>query len=379
MSKRGNNEGSIYKRADGRWAAAVTIPQTGGKQTRKTLYGRTRQEVQQKLTKALRDQQQGIPATNDRITLKAFLARWLETCVKPPMRRPLTYTTYKTIIDLHVVPELGRIPLSKLKPGDVQDLLNKKSAAGLSNRRVEMIHAVLRTALNQAVSWGELPRNVAALAKPPRTSRRDLKPFTPEEAQAFLIAAKGDRLEALYTVAVAIGLRQGEILGLRWEDVDLENSTLTVRHALQRVDGELILVEPKSDSGRRAINLPAFAVRALKEHHTRQKQEARWGGLKWHETGHVFTTKVGTPMHHSGLIRQFKKLLKEAKLRDQRFHDLRHCCATLLLAQGVPARVVMEILGHSQISLTLDTYSHVIPALRDEAAGRMDALFGGAQ
>ena len=260
----------------------------------------------------------------------------------------------------------------------MQAFLNAKSASGLSPRSVGYLRAVLRQALGQAERWGMVTRNVARLADPPRIPRHEVRPFSPEEARRFLDAIRGDRLEALYLVALGVGLRQGEILGLAWSDVDLEASTLTVRHALQRVDRVLVLVEPKSATSRRIIALPALVRDALRAHRTRQRTERLLAGSRWHDDPRdvVFRTTVGTPMDGIAVTRRFQAVLRQAGLPRQRFHDLRHACASLLLAQGVAPRVVMETLGHSQISLTLNTYSHVIPALGRAAADQMDAVLG---
>ena len=207
---------------------------------------------------------------------------------------------------------------------------------------------------------------------PPKVSRKKVVATTPEKAGAILDAVAGHRLEGLVTIAMTVGLRQGEALGLHWDDVDLERGQLTVRHALQRIDGELQLVEPKSEQAKRTITLPEVASQGLRAHRARQNRERLKAGEKWQDSGLVFTTSVGTPMDGPRVTRTFQKLLKAAGLPPHRFHDLRHDCATLLLAQGVPLRVVKEMLGHSQISLTADTYAHVVPALQKEAASKMD-------
>ncbi len=196
----------------------------------------------------------------------------------------------------------------------------------------------------------------------------------PDEARAFLGAARGDDLEALYRLALSTGLRQGELLGLKWEDLNIDGAELRVNHALQRFGGALHLVPPKTVRSRRSVPIPALAVETLRTHRARQRDARLLAGARWHETGLVFATKWGTPIEPTNATRSFKRLLARAGLRQIRFHDLRHSCATLLLVQGVSPRVVMEILGHSQISLTMNTYSHVIPALQREAAARLDAL-----
>ena len=374
MARRGQGEGSIYQRADGRWVGSVTIGYEDGKQKRKSFYGKTRKEVKEKLTTAVADQQRGLPvAFDERLTLGTFLDEWLEHSVKPSVR-PSTYKSYSGLVRLHLKPVLGHHRLTKLEPQHVQRFMNRKLKSGLSPRTVDYCRAVLRRALNQALRWGHVPRNVATLVDPPRAKRPEIQPLTPDEARALLDAVAGDRLEALYAVALAVGLRKGEALGLRWDDVDLEAGTLSVRKQLQRVDGKLQLVDLKTDRSRRTITLPSISVDALRRHRVRQLEERLVAGRRWSDSGLVFTTTIGTPIDARNLSRWFHEHRERAGIRRVRFHDLRHTCATLLLVQGVHPRVVMDILGHSQISLTLDTYSHVIPSLQAEAAEKMDAL-----
>jgi len=253
----------------------------------------------------------------------------------------------------------------------------------MAPKTVQYARGVLRTALNQALRWGLVSRNVADLVDGPKVERHEIQPFSPEEARTFLAAVRGDRLEALYSVALTMGLRQGEALGLRWEDVDLDTGTMHVRHQLQRIDGKLTLVPLKTARSRRTLALPDSITFGLREHRLRQLEDAvkagkRWKGPKPNEDGaHVYTTAIGTPLEARNVVRAYTAIVKRAGLPHRRFHDLRHSCATLLLVQGVSPRVVMEILGHSQISLTMNTYSHVVPELGREAARRMDALLGG--
>jgi integrase len=376
MGKRGHNEGSIYKRADGRWAGTLTLGYENGKRRRKTYYGDTRKEVQEQLTAALRAQQQGLPITSDRQTVGNYLERWLTDSHRATIRTK-TYVSYRYIIHSHLIPSLGRVVLSKLVPLDIQEFLNAKLASGLSARTVQYCHAVLRAALEQAVRWDLVPHNVAKLVKAPRVRRSEIRPLDPEQAYRLLDVVRGHRLEALYTVALAIGLREGEALGLRWEDVDLAAGTISVRVALQRLQGALRLEEVKSAGSRRLITLPHVAVSTLEAHRIRQTQEQAMLGAKWPESGLVFTSTRGTPLEPRNIVGTFHRMLAQAGLPHKRFYDLRHTCATLLLVQGVHPRVVMEILGHSQISLTMNTYSHVVPTLQKEAARRMDDLLSG--
>jgi integrase len=219
-------------------------------------------------------------------------------------------------------------------------------------------------------------RNAARLAEPPRVPRREVRPLSLDQARTFLHAIAGNPFEALYLVALGIGLRQGELLGLAWSDLDLEGGTLTVRNALQRVDSRLVLVEPKSVTSHRVVALPAIVVASLRAHRVRQAEGRLRAGTRWVEDPRdlVFRTTIGTPLDGITVTRRFQALLADLRLPRQRFHDLRHCCASLLMAQGVAPRVVMETLGHSQIALTLNTYSHVNPALGRAAADRMNEL-----
>jgi integrase len=331
-----------------------------------------RKEVAGKVARALRDQQLGIVLPNEKQTVSGFLDQWLELKVKGNVR-PLTYTSYEGLVRLHISPEIGRMPLVRLTAEDIQRLVNKKLAAGLSPKRVHHILSVLRVALNVAVKWDKVPRNVARLVDAPTCTRPEICPFTPDEARVFLAASGDDRLGALFTVALALGLRRGEALGLCWSDVDFDQQTLTARKALQRIDGKLQLVPPKSDRVR-TVPLPDLAAAALKQHRMTQLQERLQAGSRWVESDFVFTTTIGTPLDGDNVTKRYKRLLRKAGLRDQRFHDLRHCCGSLLIAQGVHARTVMEILGHSQISVTMDFYGHITLDTQQEAMGKLDDL-----
>lgn len=370
---RGQNEGTIYRRQDGRWTGVVSLGYRNGKRQRKHVYGRIRREVQEKLTQVLRDHQRGLPVPVGQCTVGQFLERWLEDAVRNSVR-PLTFTSYRQLVRGHITPALGKVVLSKLTPQQVQAFMNAKLSDGFSPRTVQYLRAVLRRALNQALRWDLVVRNVATLVDPPHVPRAEIKPLTPTELGIFLDAVRGQRFEALYVLAIATGLRRGELLGLKWLDLDLDKATLRVRRALQRLEGGLQFVEPKSANSRRTLTLPLLAVEALRERRRRQLEERLAAGSRWVENGLVFTTRKGTPLDHATVVRDFHRSLKSAGLRHQRPHDLRHANATLMLSEGVHPRVVMEMLGHSSIALTLDTYSHVIPTLQSDAASRVDAV-----
>ena len=277
---------------------------------------------------------------------------------------------------LYLAPLLGQYQLSKLEPQHVRAFVKRKLADGLSPRTVQLALVILSKALRQAVQDGSLARNVAKLVDRPRWNRPEVKPWEPDEAGRFLGAISGERLETAYSVALSLGLRRGEVLGLRWSDLDFDAKTITVAQALARVGGKLQFIEPKSRESRRTIPLHDGLVAALKAHRRRQLEERLAAGSRWQDGGIVFTTKIGTPLEPRAFNKNFDHLVAKAGLRRVRLHDLRHACASFLLAQGIHPRVVMELLGHSQISLTMDTYSHVIPDAMREAVGRMAAVRG---
>ncbi len=370
MSKRANGEGSIYQRRDGRWAASLSI----GRGRRKHFLGHSRGDVGRKLNAALKARDDGAPiVVDERQTLGQFLTRWLADRVEPTAR-PATVRGYESKIRVHITPALGSVPLVKLTPQRLQSFLNERLKSGLSPRTVHHLRAIVRAALTDAVKWGLVTRNVADLVDPPRVPHQEIRALSPAEAQALLEAVRGNRLEAVYSVALALGLRQGEALGLRWEDVDLDAGTLRVRRSLQRIGGAFHFVEPKTIRSRRTLALPDVAARALRDQRLRQLQERLAAGPMWEEHGLVFARANGAPLLGSNVTRDFQRLLARAGLRRLRFHDMRHACASLLIAQGVHPRVVMETLGHSQIAITMNLYAHVLPEAQREAAAQMDAV-----
>jgi integrase len=251
-------------------------------------------------------------------------------------------------------------------------LYNTKAAEGLSAASLRHMHAVTRRALNVAVKWQLITVNPANLVDAPRPRPHEVIPLSATEARRLIEAARGDRMEARWLVGLALGLRQGEALGLWWEDIDLDAGLLRIRRALQRQHGAgLVFTDPKTTRSRRAVALPDPLVQVLREHRVRQEKERITAGSLWRGSPCVFTSTVGTPVEPRNDYREFKKLLARAGLPAVRLHDLRHTAASLLLAQNVPARVVMEILGHSQIALTMNTYSHVAPEVSREAADRL--------
>ncbi len=367
--RRPNGDGSIFRRKDGLWAAYLST-ELG---RRKYFYGTSREEVRKRLGAAIHARESGTLADSRGILLGDYLDQWLTDVVRPNVR-PWTHKGYEVHVRLHIKPALGRIPLEKLQPVHVQQLINERSRTGLKPKSVRYVLGTLRASLNQAVRWGLISRNPATLVDGPRVEQYEINPLSPDEARAFLASVKGDRLEALYSVALTMGLRQGEALGLRWQDVDLDMGYVRVTKQLQRIDGTLQLVEPKTKRSRRTLALPSSIRTALVQHRDGQRDERTAAGERWIDTGLVFTTTEGKGLDGTAITKQFHSKLEQAGLPQRRFHDLRHSCATLLLVQGVSPRVVMDLLGHSQIGLTMNTYSHVIPDLRRDAAQRMEDL-----
>ncbi len=380
--KRGNNEGSIYRRKNGTWAAQYTVWTAEGRK-RRSVSGKTRAEVSRKLTEAMADRDSGLLCDAGKLRIGEYLDRWLADSVKGTVKET-TYANYAYIIHKHISPALGHVKLKALAPAHIRGFYGEKARTNLSAATVKKMHVVLRKALSQAVSDGLVPRNAADGVKPPRVSApgEEIKPLGSEECATFLEASRGERLEALYVLAVHCGLREGELLTLRWEDVYLEAArpALLVRRTLTRGEdgrGWVVGASTKSGKGRR-VRLTRQAVTALKDHRKLQLEERmRLAGL-WQDQGLVFASETGSLLNPSNLRnRSFKRIKTRSGVReDLRFHDLRHTCATLLLGEGVNVKVVSEMLGHASITITLNTYAHVLPDMQDSAADAMEAALG---
>ena len=374
MGKRGNGEGSIYRRKDGRWVGQYLVYLPTGPKYR-YIYGKTRKDVSAKLTRAMADRDKGLVFEDENLTLSDFLETWLSDCVKGTIRVS-TFERYASIVQIHISPALGRLRLKALNPAHVQSFYRDRLDSGLSPATVQKIHIVLHKALKQAVKWSLIPRNVTAAVTAPRPTPQEMQPLSADEVRRFLQSARDEPLEALYVLAIHTGMRQGELLALKWNDVDLEAGTVSVRRTLSRERGHYQLGEPKTKKSRRTVKLTGAAVDALREHLARQMEDMERLGDLYKDQGLVFTSQTGSILNPSNLRqRSFNKLLKEAKLPQMRFHDLRHTCATLLLSRNVHPKIVQEMLGHANVAITLDTYSHVLPGMGDQAASAMeDAL-----
>jgi integrase len=375
VTRRGNSEGSIYRRKDGRWVGQYTTHTADGPKLQ-YLYGKTRQAVAAKLTKAMAERDAGLTFDIGNLTVGEYLPRWLEDSVKSNVR-PRTLDNYRMHVRHHIVPALGRIKLKALSPAHVQGFYRSKLDAGLTPSTVRYMHAILHRALKQALRWGLVSRNVTEAVDPPKPQYKEVNALSPTEVKTLLSMAQGERLEALYIVAVHTGLRRGELLGLRWDDVDFEAGKLRVTRQLQMMrDGSGLVFSPLKNAkkGRRTIRLTATAVEALRSHRARQAEEKLKAGSLYGDQGLIFATGIGTPLNASNMMyRSFKPLLKRAGLPPIRFHDLRHTAATLLLSKGVHPKFVQELLGHATISQTMDTYSHVLPGMGDQTAAAMES------
>jgi integrase len=363
----------VRRRVDGRWEARITLPD--GK--RKSFYQKTRNQAAAAMNKALNNVAEGLPVTPEKMSVGEYLAKWLEASAHD--LAPRTLTRYRQHITLSLTPALGRKRLARLDPQSVQALYARKLTEGASPASVRQLHAVLRKALGEAERLGLIPRNVATLVKVPRSARYEMHTLSPDEAKRFLSEVDEDRLAALYTLALHTGMRLGEMLALRWVDVDLAKSpALHVRATLRYVNADLYYFDPpKTERSRRRISLNSAVTEVLKRHRVAQLEERLAAGVAWRDEDLVFCTPIGAPIcgnHLSG--RDFPALLKEAGLPRIRFHDLRHTCATLLLWRGVHPKVVSELLGHTTITMTLDRYSHVLPDMQQAAMDAMDGLLG---
>ena len=371
MAHKGHGEGSIYQRKDGRWAGAITLEN----RKRKTFYGETRKEVQEKLKAALYEQQQGTLVVGPQQTLGAYLEKWLEQVVRLT-KRPNTYNGYRTVVNAHLKPALGHIKLQKLSAEQLQAFFAQKQEK-LKPSTLAHIHSVISSALSNAVKWGLVGRNVASLVSLPRVERYEGQVLTVDQARKLLEVARGSRIDVLLLVALTTGMRQGELVALHWSDLNFETGVLQVRRNVTHMTGKgYVEREPKTKAGRRKIGLTDVVLEALKEHRERQQQARMKAGEKWQERGLIFANIYGGyfDADHVGAI--FKKLLKKAGLPDVRFHDLRHSVATVLLAAKMDLKAVSELLGHSSVAITADIYQSVLSEQQREIVDKMDNLYG---
>lgn len=361
---RGNGEGSVYWREDRQcWAAAVTLP--SGKRTTKS--SKDKKEVQAWLIRTQAGLQQG-QTPPKRQTVKAFLLSWL-AAVQSTVKLS-SYTRYNGIVHNHLIAELGRIELARLGAQRIEAYKAEKLKT-LSPQTVRMHLALLSHALADACKWGVLHRNPCAAVDPPKRVEKEMQVYDEAQVGKLRRAAAEDRLGGLYIVAACTGMRQGELLGLRWEDIDFGRRVLQVRRTLWYWKKEFVVTSPKGNRAR-AVSLMPMAVEALQRRRDAQRLEHAAFRDTWVDSGYVWTvTRTGGPICPADLRIMYKRFLKRAGLPTIRFHDLRHTLATMLLTQGEHPRVVQELLGHSTAALTMDRYSHVMPTLQAQAMQRL--------
>jgi integrase len=367
-------------RKNKRWYVDVDVPAgPDGKRRRRGVGGfKTKREAKAAEAEALRRIRDGVFVEPSRLTVGAYLTEvWLRSMASQV--RATTLGGYRHNVRAYIVPRLGDIPLQRLTTARVGAFYGELVVSGgkggrpLSPKTVRYVHTTLRRALRDAMADGLVVRNVAAQARPPRARRVEMRTWTAAEVKTFLASVREDRLYAAWLLLATLGLRRGELLGLRWQDVDTDADRIAVRRTLVMVDGKPAMAEPKTAKGRRSITLASDVADALRRHRAQQVAERLAWGAGYTDSGLIFTTEDGRLMHPETFSGMFGRLAVRAGLPAIRLHDLRHSTASILLARGVHPKVVSELLGHATIALTLDTYSHVIPSLQEEAAGVMAA------
>jgi integrase len=371
--RRDYGEGSLYfKKGDNRWVGSFYH---NGE--RKYVYGSVggkKEEARQKLKAAIKQAEAGTLVASNKQTVATFLEYWLS--VKKLPLKPGAHSTYTSYVKVHMVPHLGRIQLQKLSRHHIQHFINSMfEEDDLEPSTIQTAYTILKAAMNDAVEWQMIAINPCQSISLPRVESLDYMVLNREQAQTLKASLVGHWHEALITVALATGMRRGELLCLKWSDVDVERGHIYVQRSLSYINGEGYKeVPPKTKSSKRHITLPRFAVETLKQHRTTQCI-ARLEARTWTELDLVFPGKAGKYVPTSTLQREFRLVLERATLPIMRFHDLRHTCATLLLSQGISPKVVQELLGHSSIKITMDRYGHVIPGMQETAMAAYDTLF----
>ena len=358
--RRAKGEGTIYRRKDGRWVGMYTV-NTLDDVKRKAVYGKSKKEVRLKLTEAISNRDKGLVFDSGNLSVSEYLDRWLEAIQSTVGER--TWKRHESIVRLHLKPAIGKTKLATLNPLQVQSLYRAKSKSDLAPGSVKRIHTTLHKALKQAVRWQMIPRNPCDSVDTPKGYRGEIKPLDKEQVKVLLSVAKETqpRLYALCVLGVTAGLRQAELIGLQWSDLDLERSRLTVKRTVFK--GKVNA--PKTARGSRTVRLTRLAVEALPQH--------RSNSDVW-----VFSTRNGTPLDCGNFHRDhWQPVLVRAGLPRISFHAAtRHTCATLLLGQGVHLKLVADLLGHASIKTTANIYSHALPDMQDGVADAMDEALG---
>lgn len=369
-----NGAGSVWRRSNGTWVGGLYVYEADGARRRKIVYGKTRPDVVAKLADLRRRNENNVPITPNHLTVGKYLQEWLTQVVNDRVR-PSTLAAYQHNVDRYLEPDLGTIRLGQLKAREVRQYLDQLKRRGVGARTIRYVHATLRAALEDAMREELIEKNVAKLVRAPSVPRSEPQPLSVEEIKVLFAKNRNDRLFALLVVIAMLGLRRSEALGLQWDDVDLEASTLTVRRGLHRVKGQLMVMETKTPRSRRTIPLPSVVAAALHEHRISQDKERSELGTIWRESGHVFTTSIGTPLDPDNTTKFVQRALVTSEVRKVRMHDFRHGCVSVLLGLGVPPRTVMEIAGHSGLEMTMNVYAHVSMDDKKAAFDKLDDLF----
>jgi integrase len=369
--------GQIIARGDRRWLIRIYLGRDHQTKKRnyhnRTIHGSMR-EAQAYLTRKLRERDLGRDLEGARITLNEYLDRWLEIAVKPRVRQK-TCQDYDGILRRYIRPGLGDRVLVSLRPMEIQRTYHGMVERGLSARTVRYTHAVLRSALRQALRWRLLLENPVDGVKIPRQLTGEMRSLTVEQAQAFLTAALATRHGPVLAVALTTGMRPSEYLALKWQDLDWTRQTVSVVRSLRRFDGRWCFSDTKRSRSRRPIKLQSWIVALLRDLQTKAIVQDLYPEA--HDL--VFRTQLGQPISADYLAKQFRSILDAAGVPRMRLYDLRHSAATIALAAGVSPKVVSEQLGHASTAFTLDTYAHVLPHMQDEAAARVEAMLFGAK
>ncbi|MFQ5523355.1 MAG: tyrosine-type recombinase/integrase [Acidimicrobiia bacterium] len=380
-----STQGTITRKPNGRWYVATHYKDAAGRRRQKSHGGfRTKAEARQRLNAVLADMATGRYVSPSKDTFGQFLSnRWLPA-VKASLR-PSTYDSYARNIRVHVLPRLGSLRLQELSTVHLQTLYSEllesgraTGEGGLSPRTVRYIHRTLKKALSDAVAWGLISVNPAATVVPPKVEAPERATWTPAELNTFLRYVEGDSLEPAWHLLATTGMRRGEVLGLRWSDVDLVRRTITISRAAVVVSHKVVDSQPKTRRSRRTLPIDARTEELLRRHRTRQLEERLMSGVPASEDDLLFTWPDGRPIHPTWLSKKFRRLSVEAGLPDIRLHDLRHTFATTALASGVQPRVVSDLLGHSTVAFTLDTFGHAIPGAHEAALNQVFELISSA-
>lgn len=367
--KRSNNEGTLYYRESRQeWCAQLSL---NGR--RLTKYAKTQRECRDWLHTTFEQIRGGLTYEGTQVTLEKFINAWLDG--KELSRRPKTVFQYRTLATQHVLPALGKMKLQNIQPAHIRQLYVVKKEDGLGARTLQMVHGLLYGALNQAVKEGIIGRNPVTAVDRPKVERSEMQIFTEEQARQFLIATTGATFEALFYLALTTAMREGEILGLKWADLDWDRCTLHVQRQLQQVENlGYVFSPPKTKAGRRHIKLGDATLGQLTAHRERQQLAKAVAGARWQENDLVFPTTIGTPLDYGRVTKEFKSILKKAGLPDLRFHDLRHTSISLLLEGGTPINTVQQRAGHSKASITTDIYGHSSLRSQNQAADTIEEL-----